>query len=48
MFERSLAPASRSRYDTRALPVAVAFHLLLATLAIAASRVGVGELPPPP
>lgn len=48
MFERSLAPARRSPYATRALPGAVAFHLLLGTWAIARSLVGVGELPPPP
>jgi protein TonB len=48
MFERSLAPARRSAYGTRALPGAVAFHLLLAGWAIGASLIGVGELPPPP
>lgn len=48
MFERSLAPARRSAYSTRALPGAVAFHLLLAGWAIGASLIGVGELPPPP
>ena len=48
MFESSLAPARPSRYAARALPGAVAFHLLLGAWAIAASLIGVGELPPPP